>query len=58
MIKNNNITPEGDLQRMKYHENEFNKKNVSNMSHCEAVLKGTIPTIIKETKKKLSPKGK
>ena len=58
MIKNNNITPEGDLQRMKYHENEFNKKNVSNMSHWDAFKKGAIPTIIEEVEKKFSPKGK
>ena len=55
---NNNITPEGDLQRTKYHLNEFNKKNVNNMSHSEALLKGVFPTIIGEVKKKLSPKRK
>ena len=43
---------------MKYQENEFNKKNVNNMSHFDAVLKGTIPTFIEEAKRKFSPKGK
>ena len=43
---------------MKYQENEFNKKNVSNMSHWDAFKKGAIPTIIEEVEKKFSPKGK